>query len=329
MAPLYRTFLICLVILSFSLATSALRPISPSRSVVPSQPTPTVHVFLCAGQSNSVGVNTDPKLPEDAPNPRIPQLVTCADSQLLNYLPFDKMYLNTSIDPLIPCQGGNLSAWRSFSRTLLPHLPAEDVILLVPTGYGGTGFINGNWNAYTGGGFQFAVQALLRAWALLGEGQYAKYNKIFAGIGWHQGEADAGDNPKGLFANSSTYIFDFMKPMVEAFRNTTLLPFTRHDLPLMAGAMLESWVDNSSYPLRQGVKVGSATLTQYIPYTGYASSLGLVGDVNKRDPDGELIHFTAASQRLFGKRYYAAYQAALVNYPLPPKQSGGDEAAKA
>ena len=108
--------------------------------------------------------------------------------------------------------------------------------------------------------------------------------------------------------------------MVDAFRNTSLLPMSRHDLPLVAGAMLQSWVDNSTYPLRQGVKVGSATLTQYIPYTGYADSLGLVGDVNKSDPDGELIHFTARSQRLFGLRYFAAYHAALVNYPLPPQK---------
>ena len=191
--------------------------------------------------------------------------------------------------------------------------------MLVRTGYGGTGVIHGNWNAYVGGGFQHPVQMMQRTWQLLGQGEWAKMYRTWAGILWHQGEADADDNPRGLFANASTYVFDMMLPMVSAFRNASLIPFTRPDLQLVAGATLQSWADSASHPLRQGVKLGSATLTQYVPYTGFADSLGLVGDVNKRDPDGELIHFTARSQRLFGQRNYAAYEAAKLNDPLPPE----------
>ena len=265
MTPLLHTFLLaCLLIgsLAFLCPAAALR-LLPSVSEQP-PPSPTVHVFLCAGQSNSVGVNTDPKLPEDGPNGRIVQVVVCANSS--SFLSVNQTYLNVSLDPMIPCLGGNLSAWRPFSRALLPTLPSSDVIVLVPTAYGGTGFINQNWNAYTGGGFQYSVQMLQRTWELLSQGEWSRYRATWAGILWHQGEADAGDNPKGEFLNSTQYL-QYMTAMVEAFRNTSLLSMSRPDLPLVAGAMLQSWVDNSTYPLRQGVKVGSATLTQYIPYT--------------------------------------------------------------
>ena len=184
MAPLLcRLLLACFLLYSLSsfLTAEALY----LRTPVLSQPAaPTVHVFLCAGQSNSVGVNTDPKLPEDGPNPRILQVVVCANSS--DFLSPDQAYLNVSMDPMIPCLGGNVSAWRPFSRSLLPTLPPSDVIVLVPTAYGGTGFINGNWNAYTGGGFQYSVQMLHRTWELLSQGEWAKYHHSWDAILWHQ-----------------------------------------------------------------------------------------------------------------------------------------------
>ena len=44
--------------------------------------------------------------------------------------------------------------------------------------------------------------------------------------------------------------------------------------------------------------------------------------------DNEVIHFTARSQRILGRRYYAAYEAALVNYPVPPMMGGAVEAVE-
>ena len=80
--------------------------------------------------------------------------------------------------------------------------------------------------------------------------------------------------------------------------------------------MLPSWMDNAKHPERQGVKEAIAFTTQYVPYTGFADSYGLLGDpVFLSGTDHEVILFTARSQRILGKRYYAAYQAALVNYP--------------
>ena len=135
---------------------------------------------------------------------------------------------------------------------------------------------------------------------------------------------NAGDNAQGNIANASYYLTHDIMPMVAALRNTSYLNFTSPTLPFIAGQMLPSWVNNVSHPLRHGVEVGLALITQYVPYTGFADSYGLLGDPVYRSGLGnEVIHFTARSQRILGKRYYAAYQAALVNYPEQPptKQS--------
>ena len=264
------------------------------------------------------GYNTDGLTPEDAINPRILQLVVCANST--TSLPPSACYLNVSSEPLIPCQGGKVSAWRSFARSFIAPLPPQDLVVLVSTGLGGTGFRGGVWPAYTGSGFVTAVAKVKRAWELMGEGQYAKYDRRFEAVLWMHGTADAGDNQWHFAANASFYLFHDVIPLMEAFRNTTLLPFSHPHLPFVAGQMLPAWMDNSTHPERQGVKLANALLTQYAAYTGFVDTYGITGDRGYEDPDGELIHFTAASQRILGRRYYAAYQAALVNYPEQPME---------
>ena len=69
------------------------------------------------------------------------------------------------------------------------------------------------------------------------------------------------------------------------------------------------------------MKLANSLITQYIPYSGFVATGGMKGDWGYPDGDGELIHFTAASQRILGRRYFAAYKAALENYQeQPPTQ---------
>ena len=302
------------VLVQLLIAPDAL-PVS-ARSVAASLPsqTPTLHLFLIAGQSNSVGYNTDGLTPEDAVNPRILQLVVCGPNNTV--LAPDQCYLNVSSDPLIPCQGGKVSAWRSFARTLLPTLPEADRIVLVSTGLGGTGFRGGVWPAYTGSGFVTAIAKLRRAWELMGQGEWAKYDRSFDAFLWMHGTADAGDNQWHFYANTSWYLYHDLVPMIEAVRNVTYLPFSKPTLPFVAGQMLPEWMDNTTYPDRSGVKLANALLTQYVPYTGFVDTYGAQGDRGYPDPDGELIHFTAATQRILGKRYYAQLEAAKLNYAV-------------
>ena len=116
---------------------------------------------------------------------------TCANG---SELPPEKTYLNVSSDPLQPCAGNShVSFPRSFARSLLPTLPADDVVFLVPAGIGGTGFVDNTWTAYTGNGFVQAVARLDATWRLLhADKRWQQYNITFSAILWHQGEDDAG-----------------------------------------------------------------------------------------------------------------------------------------
>ena len=122
-------------------------------------------------------------------------------------------------------------------------------------------------------------------------------------------------------ANTTYYLEHDIGPLIGAFRNESFLNFTYPALPVVVGQMLPSWVDNSTHPVRQGVKVALALLTQYVPFTGFAPSYGLLGDpVYRSGLDNEVIHFTARSQRILGRRYLTGLLAALENYPEQPPQ---------
>ena len=148
--PPHAVLILALLVLGLVLACApaqARKPVELSHSLSPSplpptQSRPVIHLIFVAGQSNSVGYNTDGVTAEDAINPRILQLVVCHNATTA--LPPAQCYLNVSAEPLIPCQGGRVSAWRSFARALLPTLPQDDLVVLVSTGLGGTGFRDGS-----------------------------------------------------------------------------------------------------------------------------------------------------------------------------------------
>ena len=306
----------CAVTSSATLSSPSLFPLSSHLS---SAPRPTAHVFLIAGQSNSVGYNSDPFTADDSIDHAHPSTVVLHRQPYQHYH-LARCYLNVSSDPLQPCAvGSHVSFARTFAKSLLASLGSDDVIVLVPTGISGTGFIDGVWPAYTGTGFRPAIAMLRRTWQLLGESRQAApatYNRSFDGVLWHQGTCDAGDNSQHVAANASYHLNHNLIPLIAALRNTSYLHFTSPNLPFLLSQMLPSWMDNSTHPERGGVKEALAMVTQYVAYTGFADSYGLLGDpVFLSGSDHEVIHFTARSQRILGKRYYAAYQAALVNQP--------------
>ena len=319
--PLLFLLLVCSIAPTLALSPHAVHSVAADR---------TAHVFLLIGQSNAAGVNSDPILPVDAPQPRILQLSCCAANG--TSLPPSDCFLNISSDPLMPCVGAHgLSMARPFARALLPTLPAEDVVVIVPSPIGGTGFGDGTWTAYTGSGFVPAVEKLRRAWSLLHGSDWKGWDVTLDGVLWHQGEMDAGDNSRGYVANSSRYLDDGLLPMIAALRNTSFLPFSSPQLPFVNGQMLPQWLFNSSHPERLGVGQAEALLPQYCAYTGHADSFGLLGDPLYRSGwDNSVIHFTGRSQRIFGARYHTAYRAALVNFPeVPPSTDAANAPAAA
>ena len=179
--------LLTAVVFLLLVLSSAAFPRHTTTSAASSAPRPSAHIFLVAGQSNTVGPNIDPFTAEDAVDERIWQLAVCSANG--TSLPPAQSFLNVSADPLMPCDGGHVSFPRSFARALLPSLPADDVVVLVPTGISGTGFFDNVWNAYTGSGFVRAVEQLRVTWRLLHEdAHFGRFNISWAGVLWHQGE---------------------------------------------------------------------------------------------------------------------------------------------
>jgi len=75
----------------------------------------------------------------------------------------------------------------SFARALLPTLPMNDVIILVPAAISGTGFVDNTWPAFVGRGFKAAVDRLRQAFQLLNS-EYTQFEPRFEGVLWHQGQ---------------------------------------------------------------------------------------------------------------------------------------------
>lgn len=306
-----------------SLAAAALSVLCLIRSVTAA---PTAHIFLIAGQQNAVGFNWDGHTSEDQPKPNIFQLNCCEDGSRIP-LPVDQCFFNVSNDPLLhncfPAyrRGPFIGFGMSFARELIKDIPSDDLVFLIPAAQSPSGFMQGGWNAYWGEYFLLAQQKVQHTHDLIRQ-QYPKHTPVFAGSLWNQGEWDSGANGKMRALPFATYLFENLIPMIEAFRDPNVLNFTSPTLPFVVGNMLESWVSNTSFAygnvtnesLRRPVSDAIGMLSQYCNYTASVPSNGLLGDP-KMLFRSERIMFTARSQRILGKRYYAAWKAAKLNQP--------------
>lgn len=126
-------------------------------------------VVLIAGQSNAVGVKTTSGLYVNTPtldptNDRVYQwAIDGAGSASIANTPI------LAADPLRhPSSTSAGSTWAvgpgmPFARTYIPSIPSSDVILLVPTGVGGTGLIGDTWASPSGREYLRANSALTSA----------------------------------------------------------------------------------------------------------------------------------------------------------------------
>lgn len=170
---------------------------------------------------------------------------------------------------------------RTFGRLLLEANPGCTVGL-VPTAVGGTPI-----SAWKRGGSspwdpqeRPYDQAIERATAALQRGD-------FAAVLWHQGETDAR-------LKNRRYAED-LKEVIRNFR--TDLPLA--GVPFLCGGLGE-YLKGSQYdfpPVDADIKAVAAEL----PDLGYVSVAGLTDK-------GDKLHFSSASARELGKRYFAEYQ---------------------
>lgn len=252
------------------------------------------------GQSNSVGYGTGIDTILDYTNDRILQL-----GQLSGYN-------NTLIKASEPLQhaentiGLNRIGFAlAFSREMLKILPINRTIILVPCGVGGTGFSGNRWNP----GNDLYNTTITRVQTALALGTPTN-NRILCYL-WHQGEADTGSGGTGSAMTQNDYA-TALDNMINSMRTTLGLA------PFLAGDFVQTWA--SGVPASTPIRAAINDLINRIDYTGVANTDSLGGDGTTG-----VIHFSAASQRILGVRYYTAYSSALTNVPpttIPSQVSG-------
>ncbi|MEZ0492013.1 sialate O-acetylesterase [Kineococcus sp. TBRC 1896] len=247
-------------------------------------------LVVVLGQSNAAGSNTDFD-PEgaDAFDPRVEVFAATGP---------DGGRIVPAREPFWPLLGhppGGVGPGGPFAALLLPTLPADRRVLVVPAAVGGTGFhahtsYPGVWKvglerADTPNLFARAV-AHVRA-ALAAAGPDSRVRVVL----WHQGETDGGHG-----RSEAEYAAD-LDELVAAFR--AQVP-TAQDVPFLLGGMAPERI--AAYPNHAGVAAAHAATPGRVPGTAFAPSPA--GHVN----DGT-THLTAAAQRLLAANLFAAFTA--------------------
>jgi hypothetical protein len=170
--------------------------------------------------------------------------------------------------------GSGMGPGISFAKTMRLSNP-NVMIGLIPCAVGGTPL-----SRWVKGGDLYE-RAVDRA-------QIAKKDGVLCGVLWHQGESDTTDA-----TNANTYGAR-LKQMLADLRVDLGIP----DLPIVIGELGE-YLTSAGYPYISTVRAAIAAVPGEVPNTAIAPSNGLVDK-------GDHLHFSAASQIEFGKRYAAA-----------------------
>jgi len=192
---------------------------------------------------------------------------------------FDGRHWIVAIEPM---RGGSgFGPGTFFAKAMLPLYPGGK-IGLVPTAVGGTPLAR--WVK----GADLYEKAVAKA-------KLAGQSGVIEGMLWHQGESD-GNKPE----DATTYEAR-LKQMFLDFRADMGLP----DLPIVVGEL----GDFVKEPQVEVVKAAQKDMPNALPHVGFANSDGLTHR-------GDHLHFNAASQAEFGKRYAAEMQK-LQGLPAP------------
>ncbi len=174
----------------------------------------------------------------------------------------------------------------SFAKTLADKIGGNVAIGLVPCAAGGTNinsWLANDWFANTGN-FYLYTNLITRA-------KKATQSGDIIGMIWHQGEANA----------SSLTTPTYQEKMITLFTNI------RSDLNLPAMPIVAGELGRYlTYTYLNETNAAINGLSAIFPNYAAASSLGLT-------PNSDVLHFTAASQVEFGKRYANLFYPIYVN----------------
>jgi hypothetical protein len=270
------------------------------------------HVVWTGGQSNSRGTNTQSSgYPTWPTNGRIQNFCWSGRGCALDEFAAAAVPLFNEV---------NVGFSQTFANLLLPTLPKEHGIVLLNTGVGGTGFVDGKWNVpdKSGNGSLTtqsvaAVKALAAALPKKLGGAYAFHSML-----WHQGEDDAGDNAFGFQASYCHYLKTDLSALLDYLRAHFAGATER--TPFVTGGMLPYWVD--AVKGTGGVMDAIYAVNTSRAYTGTADSRIFpdffpgthtpAGEPRDRSGiTGDVIHFNSTMAVHMGHQYWAAYQRAI------------------
>lgn len=281
---------------------------------------PGFDIVLIAGQSNAVGIGLGPVVPltddEALLAARIDQLgrfgVGGADDG--EVIAAVEPLAHWANDPIAnPAAAERRGFGYAFAMKLAATTAPNRRVLLVPTARGGTSILQ--WNRVES---EFAGDTSLlwddmrlrteRALAT-GDGE----NRLVA-ILWHQAESDinAALNPAsaiGAVMDGPERYAAELERLLGVFRNS----FSDQGcVPLMLGEVAPSWVPAgtdavATVAMRDQFMDVIHQVSADTPCSAVIESDGLTSNAEDLGTT-DTIHFSAASQRTFGERYYEAYE---------------------
>ena len=223
-----------------------------------------IHSFLLIGQSNMAGRGCVNDV-EPIQNPCL---------KVLRNGRWQGMYQPVNGDR--PFSGVNLA--ESFADAYAREHGVE--VGLIPCADGGTSLAQ--WQE---GGLLFD-HAVYQA-------RLAQRTSTIAGVLWHQGESDCGEELYPLYEEKCTGIMN-------AFRKTLDL----YDVPFVLGGLGDFLRDRENSPALKNYGQVNAALERMArkdEMMGFVPAVGLAGEADN-------LHFNAVALREFGLRYYAVFK---------------------
>lgn len=247
-------------------------------------------VVLLAGQSNMVGYGAYYTEGLDKTDPRILQLMRTTEIKLATE-PLDH--------PNFPYNVGRVGPGQAFGREYLKDLPSNRNIILVPAAQGGTGFSDNRWNPGDDL-FRDAIRRTRYALDLDPQGN------CLVGIIWSQGEADAYNKvPEADYAKALDTMVVTMREQLAASAGSG----KPTEIPFVMGQFSVDWTTETPFPEQKAILNVINTTPSRLPHAAVAPSEGLRSNLTQGLSVGS-IHFDAASQRIYGKRYREALKIA-------------------
>lgn len=232
-------------------------------------------IVLIAGQSNThAGLGLDAQLDAEAPN-----------IYQLGRSNFDNCVIIAS-EPLHHHSSSpdRIGFGLTFAKLLSAYHAHNTDIILVPCGFGGTGFADNRWNK----GNDLYIDAVARTNSV--RSKYPEGEVV--AILWHQGETD-------VILENQNYQQD-----LDSFIVGLRADISADSVPFILGGMVPHWVAQDL--TRQNFRQLIEQTPQRIGMTGYADP-EVPTMITKPDDTFDEIHFDAAGQRELGQRYFQQY----------------------